>query len=87
MRAAREEERQQRLKKAERMAGEMGVRAAEQEAELDQRIKKAQEEARYFQILCSLVHERNCSTTPVTDTHCCYSIQSQRPGKGSRKKG
>ena len=46
MRAAREEERQQRLKKAERMAGEMGVRAAEQEAELDQRIKKAQEEAR-----------------------------------------
>ena len=41
-----EEERQQRLKKAERMAGELGSRAAEMEAELDARVKRAQEEYR-----------------------------------------
>lgn len=46
MRAEREEERQVRLKKAEHMAGEMGHRAAEMEAELDQRVKRAQEEYR-----------------------------------------
>ena len=41
-----EGERQMRLKKAERMAGELGSRAAEMEAELDARVKKAQEEHR-----------------------------------------
>ena len=46
LRMQAEEERQLRLKKAERMAGELGSRAAEMEAELDARVKKAQEEYR-----------------------------------------
>jgi hypothetical protein len=46
MRAQREEERQMRLKKAERMAGEMGSKAAEMEAEVNERVKKAQEQYR-----------------------------------------
>ena len=43
-RAHEEQMRQDRLKKAERMAGELGSRAAELDAELEARIKKAQED-------------------------------------------
>jgi len=46
LREQREEERQTRLKKAERMAGELGSRAAEMDAELDARVKRAQEQYR-----------------------------------------
>ena len=39
-----EAKRQERLKKAERMAGDLNNRAAEMEAELEERGRKAQEE-------------------------------------------
>jgi hypothetical protein len=39
-----EAKRQERLKKAERMAGDLNNRAAEMEAELEERVRKAQEE-------------------------------------------
>jgi hypothetical protein len=41
-----------RLKKAERMAGEMGSKAAEMEAEVNERVKKAQEQYRCATVKC-----------------------------------
>lgn len=41
-----------RLKKAERMAGEMGSKAAEMEAVLNERVKKAQEQYRCATLQC-----------------------------------
>ena len=46
MRAQREEERQAKLRAAERMAGDLGNRAAELEAQVEARVKQAQENYR-----------------------------------------
>lgn len=70
MRAQREEERQLKLKKAERMAGELGSRAAEMEAELDARVKRAQEEYRYRKLFvrsCSR-HRIQCQAVKCSKT-------------------
>ena len=57
LRAQREDERQLKLKKAERMAGEMSSKAAEMEAQLDMRVKRAQEEYRSFLFPLRIIHE------------------------------
>lgn len=63
MRAQREEERQLKLKKAERMAGEMSSKAAEMEAELDMRVKRAQEQYRSFLFPSRIIHKEKIGRT------------------------
>jgi len=83
-----------RLKKAERMAGEMGSKAAEMEAEMNERVKKAQEQYRCATVKCvdwrgyGIESKRVSLALMLTLVLICPTQNSRsgaRPGKGGKE--